>query len=65
MKRGHVIKTTLTPEERVRVAFGYLILGIDQHALTALFGVNQGRINDAISAVAAAVEWPNGSAKEE
>jgi len=58
MKRGHVVKTKLTPEEKLKVAYAYLVLGYDQHGLVALYGVNQGRINDAISVVRDALEWP-------
>jgi hypothetical protein len=56
--RGHVNKAALSAEEKLRVAYGHLILGIDQHDLTALFGINPGRIAEAIKAVAIAVEWP-------
>jgi hypothetical protein len=57
--RGHVVKAALTAEEKLRVAYGSLILGISQHDLTALFGVNQGRVNEAVKAVATACEWPS------
>jgi hypothetical protein len=57
MKRGHTEKTKLTPEEKLRVAHAYLILGVSQHALVSLFTVNQGRINDAISDVRRALKW--------
>lgn len=51
MKRGHEKKTTLTPEEKIRVAMGHEVYGIEQHALAALFAVNPGRIADAIAEI--------------
>lgn len=51
MKRGHSPKRTLTPEERLRAAYAHDILGVDQHTISALFGVNQGRVAEAIEAV--------------
>jgi hypothetical protein len=41
-------KTALTPEEKIRVAAAYEVFNIDQHVLAFLYGVNQGRINEAI-----------------
>jgi hypothetical protein len=55
MKRGYEPKTALTPSEKLRVAAGYDLLGIDQHKLAFLFGVNQGRIAEAISDVRSAL----------
>jgi hypothetical protein len=63
--RGHVSKGALTAEEKLRVAYGALVLGVSQHDLTALFGVNQGRINEAVKSVALAVEWPGRWADED
>ena len=51
MKRGYEPKTALTPSEKLRVVAGYDLMGIDQHKLAFLFGVNQGRIAEAISDV--------------
>lgn len=45
----------LTPHEKLRVAFGHLCLDIDQHRLAALYGVNPGRVADAITAVRHAI----------
>jgi len=56
--RGYEEKTKLTPDEKLRVAFGYLCLGMSQHQLVALFNVNPGRINDAISDVREVLDWP-------
>jgi len=58
MARGIEQKIDLTPKERVQVAFGYLYLGVDQHILASLFGVNPGRINETITAVRGVVNWP-------
>lgn len=41
-------KTSLTPQEVIKVAFQHLILGIDQATLASMYGVNQGRINEAV-----------------
>jgi len=46
MSNGH-----LTPEQVLRVAYGHILDGIDQHKLAALMGVNQGRINEACKAI--------------
>jgi hypothetical protein len=37
----------LSANERLRVAFGHYILGIEQQDLAALFATNQARINEA------------------
>lgn len=55
MKRGHQPKTELTPIEKLQVAFGHLMHGIDQHALASLYGVNPGRISAAIADVKTAI----------
>jgi hypothetical protein len=56
--RGFIGKTELSPEDKLRVAIGYLMCGFSQHGLAAMFAVNQGRIHKAIQDVAKAVEWP-------
>lgn len=38
------MKTKLTFRERIAVAHGYFNLGISQHHLAALYGVNAGRV---------------------
>lgn len=63
MKRGFAPKATLTPEERLRAAYANDILGVDQHTISALFGVNQGRVAEAIEAVRAAVGAERSRAK--
>jgi hypothetical protein len=52
MKRGHDPKTMLTPNEKLRAAFGHLCLGIAQHDIAALFGINAGRIAEAVNEIA-------------
>jgi hypothetical protein len=47
------VKTALTPDEVLRVAFAHLLYGVDQHALAMLFTVNPGRIAEAVKAI----EW--------
>jgi hypothetical protein len=46
-------KTALDPDEVLRVAYGHIILSIDQHALAAIMGINAGRIGEACKAM----EW--------
>ena len=55
MKRGHKQKTSLTPEEKIKAAYLYEVRGIEQHLLADVFGVNAGRIADAVKTVRAAV----------
>lgn len=61
MKRGHLRKTILEPAEKLKVAYAHEILGIEQSALAAIFGVNAGRVAEAIMDVRIAV----GLAKDE
>jgi hypothetical protein len=49
-------KTALSPREVVQVAHAHLVCGIDQHALAAMFGVNAGRIAEAVSVMRNAAE---------
>ena len=61
-RRGYTPKTQLTPEEKLKAAYFYLIRGVAQHVLADMFEVNPGRIADAITAVRAAIgETDNGS----
>lgn len=48
MKRGHEHKTSLTPDEKLRAAHAHLCDGIAQHSIAALFGVNPGRVAEAV-----------------
>jgi len=45
------VKTALTFEEKVTVAWAYHVRGIDQHTLSAMYSVNPGRISEACKAV--------------
>ena len=47
---------SLTPEEILRVAHAHLVLGIEQHHLASIMGVNSGRINEACRAIEWAME---------
>jgi len=59
MKRGYREKTDLDPEEKLTAAYFYLIRGISQHDLASILGgVNSARVNEAISAVRKALEFP-------
>jgi hypothetical protein len=55
MKRGHEPKTILDPHEKLKAAYAYEILGVEQHAIAALYGINAGRIAEAIADVRKAV----------
>lgn len=54
-------KTALTFEERITVAWGHYVKGINQHTLAALFNVNAGRVAEACTAIKAAAENPKGN----
>jgi len=45
------MKTQLTPDEKLRAAHAHLILGVDQTIIAMLFGVNLGRVNEAVMEV--------------
>jgi hypothetical protein len=49
------MKTHLTPDEKLRAAYAHLINGVDQHVIASLFGVNAGRVNEAIMVIRAAI----------
>lgn len=54
MKKGmklEDVKTFLTFEEKITVVWAYHVKGIDQHTLSAMYGVNPGRISEACKAV--------------
>lgn len=63
--RGFKQKTQLEPHEKLSCAYLYLVRGISQHDLTAIYNVNQGRVNDAIKDVMRAVKWQNGELHDE
>ncbi|CAB4131087.1 hypothetical protein UFOVP120_58 [uncultured Caudovirales phage] len=52
------IKSDLTHDEKLRAAYAYLINGVAQHHIAALYGVNQGRVSEAVALVAKAVNYP-------
>jgi len=62
LARGHEPKAALTPEEKLTAAYFHLMRGWAQHDIADLFGVNAGRVNEAITEVRAAIKWPNGGA---
>lgn len=55
MSRNH---GQLTPDERLRVAYGHFILGINKQDLAAVFGVSSGRVTEACVAIKAAMDDP-------
>jgi hypothetical protein len=50
---------SLSPEEKLRVAHAHIINRIEQHHIASLFGVNSGRVAEAVAAVRKAVGIPN------
>jgi transposase-like protein len=60
-RRGFVPKTDLTPEEKIRAAYLYECRGVAQQVLADVFGVNQGRINEALTAIRRAAGVPEES----
>ena len=58
-------KTSLTPDERLRAAHAHMINGIDQHHIAALFGVNAGRVAEAVVAVRRACGYPEKNKSDE
>ena len=51
-------KQELSMTEVIQVAFGHFYLGLEQQELSNLFGVNQGRVNEACQAVKAVAKDP-------
>jgi hypothetical protein len=49
-------KTALTAQEKLRIAVAVLIDGVPQHVVAALFGVNSGRIAEAVATIRKALE---------
>jgi hypothetical protein len=58
-------KTVLTPQEKLRAACAYLLDGIDQHKIAFIYGVNQGRVAEAIMEVRKALGFPMKSGEKE
>jgi hypothetical protein len=50
-------KTSLTNEEKIKVAFFHLVKGYPQHDLAALFEVNAGRVAEAVTTIRTALNW--------
>jgi hypothetical protein len=55
MKKGYEPKTNLSPQERLKAAYAHEVLGVDQHVIAALYGVNPGRVAEAVADVRKAV----------
>lgn len=49
-------KKSLTPQEVLMVAHAHLIGGVDQATLASMYGINQGRVNEAIQIIRNACE---------
>lgn len=45
----------LTPEEKLKAAYFYYVMGLDQHIIAAMFLVNPGRVAEAVKAVKTAI----------
>lgn len=50
MKKGFKEKTDLEFHEKVSCVWAHFIKGVDQHTLAGMYGVNSGRVADAITA---------------
>jgi transposase-like protein len=58
--RGYERKAHLTPEEKLKVAYFYLLRGVAMHVLADMFDVNAGRVADAIREVRTALKFEGG-----
>jgi hypothetical protein len=54
-RRGFIPKTDLTPTEKIKVAYFYIVRGVAQQVLADMFEVNMGRVNEALEEVLTAV----------
>jgi len=69
-KWKHERKGALEQHEVLIIAYAHLISGVDQQVLAAIYGVNQGRISEAVTVVREACEkhmvlYRDRAAKEE
>jgi hypothetical protein len=48
-------KVNLEPMEKLKAAYMHDVLGVDQHIIAAFFGINSGRVNEAIRDVRLAI----------
>lgn len=53
-------RAALTPEQRLMAAHMHIISGVDQHAIAGSYGVNAGRVAEAIAAIRLAITDPRG-----
>jgi hypothetical protein len=51
-------KGNLTHDEKLRAAYAHLINDVPQHHIAALYGVNQGRVSEAVTLVSKALGFP-------
>jgi hypothetical protein len=51
-------EASLTSEQKLRVSVAVLCDHVDQHAIAQLFGVNVGRVNEAVQAARVAFGFP-------
>lgn len=49
-------KTALTEREKVMAYVASRLHGVDQHVIASMYGVNSGRVNEAIQAIEYAVQ---------
>ena len=52
------MKKNLTPRDRVKAAYLYIVEGLPQHVIAGIFEVNAGRVNEAIKAIQKAAADP-------
>jgi len=48
-------KVSLEPLEKLKAAYMHDVLGVDQHLISAFFGINPGRVNEAVRDVRQAI----------
>jgi len=51
MKKSFSPKTQLDPTEKLKAAYLHEVMGIEMMAIAIVFGVNQGRVSEAITAI--------------
>lgn len=57
------MKTALTPEEKLIAAWAHITQGVSQQTLAAIYGVNSGRIAEAVKAARKAFEIEKGQSE--
>lgn len=48
-RHGNMPSTSLSPNDKLRVIYAHVLLGVPQHTLAAMYGINAGRVAEAVS----------------